>query len=99
MKEWRSSGLMCLMTVPPFTVLAVSGNTFSAGSARIDASSGFTFAADTTNYHIQIVKEGCRFPDSIHYLPNSITRICVHRILIEKKSMQNWTKLAGSLLL
>lgn len=58
-----------LVTVPPFSVIVVSGDTFHAGPAWNDGGSSSVYGAESMRYHMHFVKEGYSLPDGIHFLP------------------------------
>lgn len=57
-----------LVTVPPFLVVVVNGDTFHASSAWMGASTVFTCAADTDRYQVHFVKEGYSLLDGVRYV-------------------------------
>lgn len=57
-----------LVTVPPFSVIVVSGDTFHAGAAWDDGRSSRVCGAESMRYLLHFVKEGYNLPDGIHFL-------------------------------
>lgn len=66
-KEPNCATLVRLVKVP-FSVLAVSRDTFKAGTAWKDANTVLMCAADTARYHIHFLKKRHSLSDGMHYL-------------------------------
>lgn len=58
-KELRRGSMALLVKVLPISVPVVSGDTVKAGPARMNATTAWKIAAETTTYDVYSVKENC----------------------------------------